>query len=147
MSIKFHDFFNDTQPDLVVCKKDADNETINGTALDMLGYEGVVFLLVAGKGEVANVTIKAQQDTVVGMGTAADLTGTSVTIATAVGSDSFGFLEVRKPLERFVRCVVGAPNITTPALITVVAVRYGKNWLPETNTDGEVHNSPVEGTA
>lgn len=141
------DFISDTQPDMVVCKKDADNETINGTVLDMLNYESVVFFLVAGRGEVASVTIKAQQDTVIGMGTAADLLGTSVAIATAVGSDSFGFLEVKRPTERYVRCVVGAPNITTPALITVVAVRYGKDRRPETNTDGESHSSPAEGTA
>jgi hypothetical protein len=146
-TIAFHSIMADTQPDLVVCKKDADNETINGTILDMLGYQGVVFFLVAGKGEVANVTLKAQQDTAAAMGGAADLEGTSVTIATAVGTDSFGFLEVQNPVERYVRCVVGAPNITTPALITVVAVRYGKNWLPETNADGEVHVAPAEGTA
>lgn len=141
------DFISDTQPDLVVCKADADNETINGTILDMLGYQGVVFFLTAGKGEVANVTLKAQQDTAAAMGTAADLEGTSVTIATAVATDSFGFLEVKLPQERYVRCVVGAPNITTPAHISVVAVRYGKDRRPETNADGESHNAPAEGSA
>jgi hypothetical protein len=147
MSIKLNDFISDTQPDLVVCKADADNETINGTILDMLGYQGVVFFLVAEKGEVANITLKAQQDTAAAMGAAADLEGTAVTIATAVATNSFGFLEVKLPRERYVRCVVVAPNITTPAMINVVAVRYGKNWLPETNADGESHNAPAEGTA
>lgn len=146
-SLLFGSVYADMQPDMVVCKKDADNETINGTTLDMLGYEGVAFFLIAGKGEVANVTIKAQSGAASNMSDAADLTGTSVTIATAVATDSFGFLEVKNPLERYVRCVVGAPNITTPALITVVALRYGKNWRPETNADGESHQSPAEGTA
>lgn len=147
MTLQLHDFLSDTQPDKVVCKGDADNETINGTILDMLGYQGVVFFLVAEKGEIANVLMKAQQDTASNMATAADLEGTSVTIATAVATDGFGFLEVKQPAERYVRCVVTAPNITTPAAITVVAVRYGKNWLPETNADGESHNAPAEGTA
>lgn len=146
-SMLFRTFKDDMQPDLVVCKADADNETINGTILDMLGYQGVIFLLTAGKGEVANVLIKAQQDSAAAMGAAADLENTSVTIATAVGTNSFGFLEVKNPVERYVRCVVTAPNITTPAHISVVAIRYGKNWLPETNADGEFHSAPAEGTA
>lgn len=146
-SMLFRSFYDDMQPDLVVCKADADNESITGTTLDMLGYQGVVFLLTAGKGEVANVLMKAQQDSAAGMGTAADLEGTSVTIATAVATNSFGFLEVKNPAERYVRCIVTAPNITTPAHISVVAIRYGKNWLPETNADGEFHSAPAEGTA
>jgi len=39
------------------------------------------------------------------------------------------------------------PNITTPTAVCVIALRYGKNWRPETNADGEFHEAPAEGTA
>jgi hypothetical protein len=146
-SLMFNTIKDDMQPDLVAYKIDADNETITGTGVDMTGYQGVVFFVVAGKGEVATFSIKAQQDSAVGFGTAADLLGSAVSFATAVNTSGFAFLEIRNPAEQYVRPIITVPNITTPVAVTVVALRYGKNWRPETNADGEVHVAPAEGTA
>ena len=147
MTLALHTFLADTQPDLVYAKIDADNETVYSTALPMAGYQGVVFFAYAAKGEVASFALKLQQDTVVGMGSAADLLGTKVTFATAVGTDGFAFCELQNPIEGFVRAALVVPNITTPGPVVIIAVRYGKNWLPETNADGETHIAPAEGTA
>lgn len=147
MTIQVHSIQEDMQPDVEAYKVDADNETINGTGVDMLGYQGVAFFAIAGKGEIATVSIKAQQDSDAAFGTAADLTGTSVSFATAVATCGFGFVDIKNPAERYVRCVVTAPNFTTARPITVLALRYGKHLLPETNADGELHVTPAEGTA
>jgi hypothetical protein len=147
MTLALHSFFEDMQPDLEIYKADADNETINGTGVDTLGYQGVVFFAVAGKGEIANVDLKVQQDSASNFGTAADLEGSKVTFATAVATNGFGFVEVKNPAERYVRAVIVAPNFVTARPITVIAIRYGKDLLPETNADGELHVSPAEGTA
>lgn len=147
MTLSLNTIFEDTQPDIQAVKIDGDNETITGTGVDMLGYQGVVFIVTAGKGEAGNLSIKAQQDSAANYGTAADLLGTSVAFSTAIGTDGFAFLEIAKPSKRYVRPVVTVPNLTTPCPISVVAIRYGKNWHPETNADGEVHVTPAEGTA
>ena len=133
--------------DLSVIDIAADNETITGTILDMQGYQGVVFIVSANRAEAANFTIKAQQDTAVGMGSAADLVGTSVAFSTAIGADGFAFLEVVRPLERYVRPAVVVPDLTTPCALSVISIRYGKDTTPETNADGEIHVEPIEGTA
>ena len=146
-ALLFHTIKDDMQPDPQVLKADADNEALNGSGVDMLGYEGVVFFAQALKGEIATFKIKAQQDSASNFGSAADLEGTEVSFATAVATDGFAFLEVRYPQERYVRPVVTVPNLTTPNAVSVTALRYGKGKRPETNADGEVHFAPAEGTA
>lgn len=147
MTTQLHTMKDDTQLDIQVVKVDADNESINGAGVDMLGYQGVVFLATCGKGEVATINMKAQQDTASNFATAADLEGTGVDFATAVATDGFGFLEIVRPAERYVRPVLVVPNLGTARPISIVSIRYGKNWLPETNSDGEIHVSPAEGVA
>lgn len=146
-ALLFHTIFDDMQPDPQVIKADADNETLNGSGVDMLGYEGVVFFVQAAKGEIATFSIKAQQDSASNYATAADLEDTAKSFATAVATDGFAFIEVRYPLERYVRPVVTVPNLSTANAVSVTALRYGKGKRPETNADGEVHFAPAEGTA
>lgn len=146
-TLSFNQIFADMQPDLQIIDLDADNETINGTGVDMLGYQGVVFFAAAQGGEAGTYGLKAQQDTASNFGTAADLLGSNVAFATTTGLNGFGFLEVVNPAERYVRPVLVVPNVTTPTAVCVIALRYGKNWRPETNADGEVHIAPAEGTA
>lgn len=147
MTLAFNSITEDMQPDIQAVKVDADNEAINGAGVDMLGYQGVVFIATAGKGEIASFVMKAQQDTASNYGTAADLAGTAVTFASAVGTDAFGFLEIAKPAERYVRPVLTVPNLDTARPISIIAIRYGKDRHPETNADGELHVSPAEGQA
>lgn len=147
MTLQLHDFISDTQPDLEIIKIDADNTTYTGTILDMLGYEGVVFLAAALRGEVATYGLKAQTGAASNLSDTADLEGTNVAFATAIGTDGFAFLEVKRPVERYIRAALVVANLTTPNAVCVIAVRYGKNVVPETNADGEVHAGPAEGTA
>jgi len=147
MTISINTFFEDTQPDIQAVKVDADNEAINGTGVDMLGYQGVVFFATAGKGEIGAFELKAQQDSASNFGTAADLLGSAKAFSTAVGTDGFAFLEIAKPDKRYVRPVLTAPDLVTARPVSVIAIRYGKNWHPETNSDGELQVSPAEGQA
>lgn len=146
-TLSFGNIIEDMQPDLSLIKLNADNETLTGAGVDMLGYQGVVFFAAAQKGEVATYGLKAQQDDDVAFGAAADLAGSNVAFTTAIGTDGFAFLEIHNPTERYVRPKLVVPNVTTPTAVCVIALRYGKNWRPETNADGEFHEAPAEGTA
>lgn len=140
-------FKENAQLDIQKVDLDADNETLYGAGVDMAGYEGVVFILTVSKGEAANFTLKAQQDTASNFGSAEDLAGTALTVAIATSTDGFGFVEVKNPQERYVRPAIVCPNVGTPRAISCVSIRYGKQYLPETNSDGELHVAPAEGTA
>lgn len=126
--------------------KAADNETLNGAGVDMSGYEGVTFVVHALKGEALNFSVKAQQAQVSDYSDAADLAGTAVAFTTAVGTDGFTTLTIHRPTDRYVRPVVTVPNAAAATPVSVVAIRYGGRYLPETN-NGEIHMSPDEGTA
>ena len=140
-------FKENAQLDIQKVDLDADNETLYGAGVDMQGYEGVVFILTVSKGEAATFALKAQQDTASNFGTAADLLGTSINVVIATATDGFGFVEVRNPQERYVRPAIVCPNVGTARAISCVSIRYGKQYLPETNSDGELHVAPAEGTA
>lgn len=147
MTLSFVNFKEDMQVDKEICVVNADNATVTGTGVDMLGYQGVVFIATARQGEAATWTLKAQQDTTSAFSTAADLVGTGVSMTVGTESDGFAFVEIVQPQERYVRSAVVVPNITTATGLVVTAIRYGKNWRPETNSDGEIHIAPAEGTA
>jgi hypothetical protein len=146
-TLSFNQIITDMQPDLQIIKLDADNETLTGTGVNMAGYQGVVFFAAAQKGEIANYDLKVGQASDAALSDIADLTGTKVRFSTAVGTDGFGFVEVQNPTDQYVAPILICPNVTTPTAVCVIALRYGKNWRPETNADGEVHLSPAEGTA
>lgn len=145
--MNFKSFYTDSQPDIQKVDLDADNETLYGVGVDMAGYKGVIFLLTVSKGEAADFTLKAQQDSAVGFGTAADLEGTGITVSIATATDGFGFIEIVEPKERYVRPAIVCPNVGTARAISCVSIRYGKQYLPETNSDGELHVNVAEGTA
>lgn len=147
MTLGFINFLECSKPSLSLVLSNADNSTYYGTALDMTGYEGVVFLATAKKGEIMTYGLKAQQDTDSGFGTAQDLVNSNVAFSTAVATDGFAFLEIQHPREQYVRPALVVPNVVTPNTVSVIAIRYGKNVIPETNTDGERHDGVAEGTA
>lgn len=124
----------------------AGTSTINGTVIDMEGYEGVLFIIKFGTAASDN-QIKAQQDTAVGMGTAADLLGTLVAVG---ASDEIVALDLYKPREQFVR-MLGLRGTST-TIDWGVAIRYGAHKTPVVNALAgtlaiEKHISPAEGTA
>lgn len=122
---------------------------INGATLDMSGWDGVLMLTTFGVITGSAVTsIKAQQDSASGMGTAADLEGTGQTIADDDDEKTF-YIDLYKPLERYVRLVV--PRATQNAVVaSAIYIQYRASKAPVThgtNVSGELHISPDEGTA
>lgn len=120
--------------------------SINGATIDMANYEGVLFVIKFGTAAADN-TIKAQQDTASGMGTAADLAGTSVGVGS---SDEIVWLDLYRPQERYVRMVAARGTATT--IEWGMAIQYGPRVQPVDNAVagtiyGELHISPSEGTA
>lgn len=140
-------FVTDCQFDLQLSDPDGDNETLYGSGVDMAGYEGVVFMATCRRGEAGTLTLKAQQDTDVAFGSAADLLGTAKSLVIATGTDGMAVLEIKNPQERYVRPALVIPNLGTARAVSIVAIRYGAKYLPETNSDAELHVAPAEGTA
>lgn len=126
--------------------KAADNETLTGAGVDMKGFDGVTFVVLALKGEALNFAIKAQQDSQSNFATAADLANTNVAFSTAVGTDGLTTLEIWQPQERYVRSITTVPDAAAATPTAVLAIRWKAHDLPQTNA-GEQHVSPAEGTA
>ena len=126
----------------------AGTDDINGTTLDMSGFEGVTFIVTMGAITSGAVTsAKVQQDSDSAMGTAADLLGTGLTIADTDDEDVF-VLDVYKPAERYVRLVIDRG--TQNAVVSAVAIQYGAHKTPVSHGTGvtaELNVSPIEGTA
>lgn len=129
----------------------AGQTAINSTPVDMAGYDGVLFLVNAGTIVTGGVqSMKAQQDTAVGMGTAADLTGSNIAIADDDDNQTF-FLDIKRPLERFVRVSISRATQNSD-FGPIWAIQYRGRTFPVVNnvTDtitGEKWEAPAEGTA
>ena len=129
----------------------AGTTAINSASVDMSGYDGCMFLTTVGAIVGGGVqSIKAQQDIVSGMGAAADLAGTNITVADDDDNQVF-WLDVKRPRERYLRLVVsrGTQNSTWGE---IYAIQYRGRSLPISNNvvdtiTGEKHESPAEGTA
>lgn len=143
------DIYQDSVVTVEIAKSLGDNETLTGAGVDMLGYNSVCFIMTVSGGEAGNCTLKAQQDVESAFGTAADLAGTSQTVAPTISAADLGVLDIHNPQERYVRAVATVPNLTTPAGVSVIAIRYNAKYLPKaTNAGyGEHFVAPAEGTA
>lgn len=129
----------------------ADTSDQNSSIVDMQGYEGVLFVASFGTLTATQVTsLKAQQDTDSAGGTMADLTGTSVGPLADGDSNKVLVLDVYRPLERYVRCVVDR-GTANAVIDSVIAIQYGARKAPVTQgstvSASELHASPAEGTA
>lgn len=123
----------------------------NGTVIDTMGYEGVLFVAAFGTLTATQVTsLKAQQGVQSDGSDMADLAGTSVGPLDDADGDKVLVLDVHKPDERYVRCVVdrGTANAVIDG---VVALLYGPRTAATaqgaTVAAAEAHTSPAEGTA
>ena len=125
----------------------AGTTAINSTAIDTAGYDGVCFVIqfgaiVAG----AATSIKAQQDTVTGMGTAADILGSNQTIVDTA-DDTVFYYDIKRPSKQFVRIVIS--RATQNATCSAMAYRYkGRNRpaVAGAGVSGKRATSPAEGT-
>lgn len=123
----------------------------NSSVIDMQGFDGVVFMAAFGTITSGAVTsIKVQQGADSGLSDAADLEGTSVTVADD-DDNQVAIVEVYRPRERYVRLVVdrGTQNAVIDG---VLAIQYNGRIKPTTHDSSTViaaesHNSPAEGTA
>lgn len=120
----------------------AGTTTINGAVFDMANFEGILFAVKFGTAAADN-SIKAQQDSVVGFGGAADLAGTLVSVEGQL------WLDIYRPLKQFVRVV--ALRGTSTTIDWGLAIQYGGKKGPQDNAipgtiAGELHVSPDEGT-
>lgn len=127
----------------------AGTSDINGSILDMQGFEGVLVIVRMGAITSGAVTsIKMQQDTDSAGGTMADLTGTAQTVGDTDDDETF-YIDLYKPAERYVRLVVdrGTQNAV---VASAEYIQYGAHLAPTTHgtgVNGETHVSPAEGTA
>jgi hypothetical protein len=114
---------------------------VNGTVLDMSGWDGVLWIARLGT-PAANNNIRARQSTTSG-GTYADLKDTLVTHAT----NNVLMIDLKRPRAQFVRCQVTRGTTTT--IDSLVAIQYrgrSRSFTQPTSTL-EQHMSPAEGTA
>lgn len=129
----------------------AGTSTINSAVVDMQGYDGCLFLTTPGTITAGGVqSMKVQQDTAVGMGAAADLAGTGITVADDDDNQVF-WLDVKRPRERYLRLVISRATQNS-VWGEIYAIQYRGRMLPISNnvTDtitGEKHESPAEGAA
>jgi len=122
---------------------------IEGTILDMQGYDGVLMVVRMGTITGSAVTsIKAQQDTAVGGGTMADLTGTGQTIADSDDEKTF-YIDIVKPQERYVRLYVdrATQNAVVASAEYFQYIARDTDITQGTGVSGEVFVTPIEGTA
>lgn len=119
------------------------------TAVDMTGFDGVLFLASFGtltSGAVTSINAAQSSDN----SSFADLEGTKITVTQSTDSDKDAVLDVLFPTDRYVRCHVD--RATANAVINGVwAFQYGPAVKPVTQPSGilgsEYHASPAEGTA
>lgn len=122
---------------------------IEGTVLDMAGFEGV--LMIVRMGEItgnAVTSIKAQQGAESDLSDAADLEGTSQTVADDDDDQTF-YIDLYRPTERYVRLYVD--RATQNAVVAAANyIQYGPRKAVTshgTGVSGEAHAGPDEGTA
>jgi hypothetical protein len=122
--------------------------TVNGATLDMAGWDGVLIIVPFGPIVATAVTsIKAQQGLDSGCSDCADLAGTGQTIADTDDDKTF-YIDLRRPLERYVRVVVvrGTANATVGATYIQYRGRVKPTAAHGTGVAGEKWTSPAEGT-
>jgi len=122
---------------------------LEGTILDMSGFDGVLIVVRFGAITGGAVTaIKAQQGAVAVMTDAADLEGSSQTIADDDDDQTF-YIDVYRPTERYIRLYID--RATQNAVIASAEyIQYGARVKPTTHgtgVSGETLGGAVEGTA
>lgn len=119
--------------------------TITGSAIDMAGYDSVVFMAALGTANAGNY-LYAAQGSDAAMSDEANIEGSKIV---ASADNELMILEIVKPQDRYLRPYVarGASSTCSP----IVAIQYNARSYPvDSNDTGEVqvesHVSPSEGT-
>ena len=123
---------------------------ITSDEVDTAGFDAVRFIQGFGAITTGAVTsFKAQQDTVTGMATAADIAGSSITVTDA-HDNKVAIIDIIRPQERFLR--VKTLRATQNSVVDfLIAELYQARSEPITDDASvlsvEVSLSPAEGTA
>lgn len=129
----------------------AGQTTLTSDIIDMAGWAGCVFFTTVGAITSGGAqSIKAQQGAAAAMGDAADIVGSSITIADDDDGQTFA-IDIANPRERYLRVVV-ARATQDSAFGPIYALQYGPRALPQSWAEDdaltvEVHQNPAEGTA
>lgn len=126
----------------------AATSAVTSDAIDMKGFEGVIFVTRFGTAAADN-SIKVQQDSDSAFGTAADLEGTAI-VSGADPSNEVCAIDIYKPMKRYLR--LHATRGTSSTLGDVYAILYQAKKMPTVSELAgtlaiETHVSPAEGTA
>lgn len=130
----------------------AGTSAIQSDAVDMAGFEGVVFLTLFGaitSGAVTSVEVQQSATAALG-GTENDLAGTNIAVADD-DDDQVVVHDIFRPSSRYVNVQIN--RATQNAVIDgVIAIQYGPAVIPTTNdattvVGRETHITPAEGTA
>ena len=125
------------------------NDTQDSTALDMSGWDGVVFIALFGTLSATAVTdIRAQEGAT--STPATDLAGTKISATPGTHDNKALILDIYRPLKRYIRCRV--TRATANAVIDgIIAIQYRGKKAPVTQgatvASTELHVSPIAGTA
>lgn len=112
----------------------------NGAAVDMQGWDGVVFVAMVGNTD-RTVDQKVQSDDNSGFSSPTDITGAASTQVSATGDSKSYAIDVWRPGERFVRHIVTSGAGGTATLIAGFAIRYratGRLPISQHATVGEL---------
>jgi hypothetical protein len=148
--IEMESIFRNSKISINALKYNADNETLSGAALDMTGYDSVIFIGFAMSGEAfATHAVKVQGDDDSGFTAGSTLAGTSVTYSTTTAATGHGLgsVEVHEPGYKWVRALVTVPNFTTARAAGCIAIQFNKKDQPYATNTGELHVSPAAGAA
>lgn len=132
------------------------NDALVSNYVDMLGWEGVVFVVLTGdNANTATLALKVSQCDTSG-GSYTDLTGTSSTMTCAASDKDYAMmgLDVRRPGERYLKTTLTRATANT-VIDGLIAIQYGPIKAPITQGTGtaqfgvapEKHLAPAEGTA
>lgn len=118
--------------------------TVDGSALDMAGFDGALFIVRLGSPATNNNLRIRQCDT--SGGTYADLAGTKVGDH---ATDNPLIVDVFRPREQFLKYQITRGTTTTVDVVTIIQYN-AKGMRPITQPSGtqtETFNNPAEGTA
>lgn len=140
-----------TKLTLVVPATVVGTANIVGTTLDMSGFEGVEFILLAGTITDGVAEVKASSGALANGSDAQDLAGTATSLSSTQDGD-VAALDLYRPLDRYVTPVVVRGGSTGSVIGGVVAIQYGAHFKPTTQDATTVPVSktvisPVYGTA
>lgn len=111
---------------------------VNGTALDMQGWDGVEFIIPYGVfGSAGTLTGLVQRDDNSGFNTPTNIANSSITQVNAANANAGVIVDVYQPSERYVRMqLTGQTNGVTAG---VIAIQYRRTGiLPATQVAAEV---------